>query len=370
MRFADIPGHSDIKAELRYMVDKDRLPHALLFTGAKGSGKLALSLALASYIQCVGNKTDDKCDNCNQCKKSRKHIHPDISFVLPTISEGNKSKSSLDYMKEWREILAEKPFLSLEDWMNYIDSKNKQPNIAKISIQDLIDYYNYRTYEGNKRISIIWNAELLAKEGNRLLKLIEEPPSDALIILNATDISKVLPTIISRCQVVRVPPFTDEELISWGEKVSGNNQNLVNLSQISEGNINVFSKMLHSVNTDLFDELIHWFRLCYVGNSEDMLKFSEDFYKYSKDNQKLFFKNALNLLGHILHSNYLPKENIGVLDSEYDTIIKIRNIISEHKLAELAEDFDKNIYYLERNANPKILFFTSSLFLNNVLKGN
>ncbi len=369
MRFADIPGHSELKAELRSLVDNNRLPHALLFTGAKGSGKLALSIALASYIQCEGDKTDDKCNSCNQCRKTGKHIHPDISFVLPTISEGSKSSPSSKYLTEWREILTENPFLSLVDWLSHISAKDKQPNIAKVSIQEFIDYYNYGAREGQKRISIIWNAELLAKEGNRLLKLIEEPPKDAIIILNATDISKVLPTIISRCQVVRVPPFTDEELISWGEKLAGNNQNLANLSQISEGNINVFRKMLSDVNTDLFKDIVAWFRMCYVGDSKELLKFSEDFAKLSKDNQKLFFKNGLNLLGHILHSYYLPKEKIGIFEEEYQTMIKIRNVVSEEKLSVLVAYFDKNIYYIERNANSKILIFTTSLFLNKILRG-
>jgi len=369
MRFADIPGQIEIKKELISLVKRDRLPHAILFTGPKGNGKLALAMALASYLQCNGNKSEDKCDKCIACKKTSKIIHPDINFVLPTISEGSKSLPSSQFLTQWREIFIENPFLNLQDWLTQLGANNKQPNIAKVSVAELINTFSYKIFEGNKKISIIWNAELLGKEGNRILKLIEEPPKDSLIILIADDTSKVLPTILSRCQIFKAPPFTDIELTKWTEQNDYSNPDEIKqIISIAEGNINSLKHLLDEGNSDYFNNLLNWFRLCYQGKSVNLIEHSEKFAKSSKDSQKYFFRYGLTFLEQTLKSYYLPREEIKMMDSEYNSMLKIRSILNEEKIFKIIEYFNDDIRYLERNANSKLLIFATSLKVYKVLR--
>lgn len=369
MRFKNIPGHKEIKKELISLVENDRVPHAILFTGPSGNGKLALAMAFAAYLQCDGEKTDDKCGKCIACKKTDKIIHPDINFVLPTISAGKKSLPSSQFLTQWRDILNKDIYIDLHDWMQFIEAENKQPNIAKVSVEEFINSYNYKIYEGNKKISIIWNAELLGNEGNRILKLIEEPPKDSLIILVADDTSKVLPTILSRCQIIKAPPFSDEELIEWANKQTyANSDNIIQLISIAEGNINILNKLLNEGVNDFFINLLSWFRICYQGKSSDLLEHSEKFSKNSKDDQKNFFRYGLTFLEQTLKSYFLPREEIKMLDSEYDSMLKISKILNEDKIFKIIDLFNKDIRYLERNANPKLLVFDTSLRIHEVLR--
>lgn len=370
MKFSDIPGHKEIKRELISLVERDRVPHTLLFTGSKGNGKLALALAFASYLQCTGDRGRDKCGVCLACKKTDKIIHPDIIFTLPTISSGKKSAPSSEFLTPWREMLSESVFVDLFDWLKYINAENKQPNIAKVSIDELIHSYTFKIHEGNKKIAIIWNAELLGKDGNRILKLIEEPPKDSIIILIADDTSKVLPTILSRCQIIKSPPFSDEDLMEYavnkGMDSSGSVKQLVS---IAEGDIIYLDKLLEEGEKDYFAELLSWFRLCYQGKTAELVNFADSFAKKSKDDQKHFYKYGLSFLEQTLKSFYLPRTEVKLMDSEYDSMLKVRNILNEEKIVDIVEDFNSNIRYLERNANPRILAMSSSLNVFKILRG-
>jgi DNA polymerase-3 subunit delta' len=369
MNFNSIPGHEKIKEELLSMTDNNRLPHALLFTGPKGNGKLALALAITSYVQCRSKNGTDICGICPSCKKTNKLAHPDINFIIPNIASEQKQLSTQELMAEWRKLTLENPYIEIEDWLEKLDSGTKMANINKESINSVIDYFNYTLFEGERKIVIIWNAELLGGEGNRLLKLIEEPPQNSLIILVAEDTSKILKTILSRCQIIRIPPFSDDDLEKWIYDKAGEDSSLIRqMISLAEGDINKLIKLMKVEQTDLFEFLLNWLNVSYLGISEKILQFSEEFARMGKETQKQFFLYTLRFLEQVLKSYYLKTDKIRLNERELNSMEKLKTMLGSEKLIILAEEINKNIYHIERNANPKLLIFESSFKLNRILR--
>lgn len=369
MTFNSIPGQEKIKQELLSMTNNERLPHALLLTGPKGNGKLALALALTSYIQCSSKNGIDKCGICPACKKTNKFIHPDINFIVPNIASEQKCLSTQELMSEWRKLLIANPFIEMDDWIEKLTSESKQANINKESIISVIDYFNLSLFEGNKKIMIIWNAELMAAEANRLLKLIEEPPQDALIILIAEDTSKIIKTILSRCQIFRIPPFSDDDLEKWiSEKMPEEKKLVRQMISISEGDISKLIKLMNVEQTDFFELLMKWLNVSYQGLSENIFQFSEEFHRLTKETQKQFLLYTLRFMEQVIKSYYLDTDKIRLNQRELNSMEKLKNMLSIDNLIFLCEEINKNIYNIERNAFSKLMIFESSLKLNNVLR--
>ena len=369
MNFNTIPGHSKIKQELIALVDNDRLPHALLLTGPKGNGKLAIALALTSYIQCTAKNGIDICGICRSCKKTNKLMHPDISFILPNFSSEQKAIAQPEIMSEYRKLVAENPFIEPEDWLEKLASETKQANINKNAIVSVIDYFNYSLFEGNKKIVVIWNAELMAGEANRLLKLIEEPPADSSIILIAEDTSKIIKTILSRCQTIRIPPFNDDDLERWlNEKMPGDKNLIRQMINIAEGDISKLIKLMQVEQTDFFELLLKWLNTSYQGLSEKIAAFSEEFNRMNRDNQKQFFHYTLRFLEQVIKSYFLETNDIKLNQREMDSMEKLKTMLSIDKLILVSEMINKNIYSIERNVNSKLMIFDSSFKLNNILR--
>lgn len=368
MFFKDIPGQDKIKNELVSLVKNDRVPHALLLTGPEGNGKLALALAFASFIQCRSKSEDEKCGTCPSCKKTQKNFHPDISFVFPNIAS-QKKYSDIELHSVWRKNLVTNPFIELHDWLNILDAENKQANINKESVISVSEFFNIGMFEGEKKIMIIWNAELLGNEGNRLLKLIEEPPANSLLILIAENTSQILNTIISRCQVIRIPPFSNDDLEQFASlKYAENEKILFQLINLAEGNINKLMKLMDSDNSDLFELLIKWLNVSYMGRADGISNFTEEFTKLNKFSQKQFFVYTLKFLEQTLRSDFLKSSDLKLSEKEKNSMEKIKQMLNQDKILNLIEQVDQNIYYYDRNANPKILIFEASLRLNRLMK--
>lgn len=368
MFFKDIPGHLKIKNELISLVKNDRVPHALLLTGPEGNGKLALALALASYIQCRSKLEDEICGSCPSCKKTQKNFHPDVSFVFPNIAS-QKKYSDNELHSVWRKNLAVNPFMELHDWLNILDAESKLANINKESVISISEFFNIGMFEGEKKIMIIWNAELLGNEGNRLLKLIEEPPSDSLLIFIAENTSQILNTIISRCQVIRIPPFSNDDLEQFASsKYTENERIMFQLINMAEGNINKLMKLMDSDNSDLFELLIKWLNTSYLGKADGISNFTEEFTKLNKFSQKQFFIYTLKFLEQTLRSDFLKNSDLKLSEKEKSSMEKIKQMLNHDKILNLIEQVNQNIYYYDRNANPKILIFEASLRLNRLMK--
>ncbi|MCX6352916.1 MAG: hypothetical protein NTX03_13825, partial [Bacteroidetes bacterium] len=176
MLFAEIPGQEPTKARLLKSLREKRISHAQLFLGETGAGSLALVLAYAQYVNCHNPTENDSCGECQSCRKTKALEHPDVYYTYPVIPfKSGTPPKSLDYFKEWKMALQANPFMEYNDWMNYIEAENKQGNITADECREIIKHLSLMpVYEGYK-IQIIWLPERLGKEGNILLKILEEP---------------------------------------------------------------------------------------------------------------------------------------------------------------------------------------------------
>lgn len=213
MRFKDIIGQEAIKHKLIQTVKDNRVSHAQLFLGPEGSGSLALALAYAQYINCEGKTEDDSCGECASCRKYSKIIHPDLHFSFPFFAKGAK-ETSLDYIVEWRKAFLE-TLLSLDAWRDEVKADNKQANINIAECHQIIQGLSLKPFEAEYKVLIMWLPEYLGKNGNSLLKLIEEPAQKTLFLLVAQNQDQILTTILSRAQLVKINRPKEEDIVSY-----------------------------------------------------------------------------------------------------------------------------------------------------------
>jgi DNA polymerase-3 subunit delta' len=381
MRFESVVGQDKIKNHLAETLRAGRTAHAQIFLGPEGSGQLAMALAYAQYLLCEDPGENDSCGVCNACKKTQKHIHPDLHFSYPTIGTG---KISTDFIREWREVLSETgPYLSLIQWLQKLEAENQQGNITKNECVDIIRKFSFTKVEGRFKILVMWLPEFLDKEGNRLLKMIEEPEPDTVFILAAERQEKILNTILSRCQLVKLSHLKDSEL---EDALVQNNQVEPELARqiafLSEGNYSKAMQLAKEgfMENNLGELFSDWLRVCYQGR-ENMVHWVEYFNsgKHPTEEQRknistgrkeqiLFLQYGLFFIRELLHLKINPDFPSRLSDAEKKTAAGILKLLSLEKLEQITQLFNDSIYFVERNANGKILFMDLSLKIHRMFK--
>jgi len=173
MSFKYIIGHKSAKKILQKQIKSSRVSHAYLFTGREGIGKKTLAIQFAKALFCR-QIVSDSCDSCITCRKIEHYNHPDLKSI--EIEEDSK-QLKIDQIREMQRTLAYKP------------------------------------YEGERKVYIIDDADhMTSQAANSLLKTLEEPPSYATIILLAEDINKILPTVFSRCQHIKLSAISKSKI--------------------------------------------------------------------------------------------------------------------------------------------------------------
>ncbi len=366
MFFKNIIGQTKAKHTLQGMIESDRMPHALLFLAPQGAGGLPLAMAFAQYVLCT-NKTDcEPCGKCTHCTKAEKMIHPDIHFSYPTI--GSKTVAT-HVLKEWRAAVSENPYLNINQWLEKLDAENKQGNIPVAECVEIIKKLSLKIFEASHKILIMWLPEYLGKEGNRLLKLIEEPPADTLFILVAENQDLILNTILSRCQLVTLTPLHDEE-IKEGLILRGiNERDAESVSHLSEGNFNEAMILAQNAENDNANMFLDWMRACFKGNGVELVNWVDKFATIGREKQKLFLKYGLHFLRELMVLATTGKDDLRLRGEELNTALKMKSVIQFNKIEPISKLFDECSYFIERNANPKILFLDASIKMNKILRG-
>jgi DNA polymerase-3 subunit delta' len=394
MQFQSIIGQAATKEQLVQMIQHNRLSHALLFLGKEGSGALQLALAFAQYIDCQkvnGKETKtnevslfgepdpssiehepwtDSCGICPACKKANELIHPDIHFSYPVITKKPGEKPiSTDFITEWREFIAQNPYGNVYDWLQHIGAENKQGNITAHECNDIIRKLNLKSFESEYKILIMWMPEFLGKEGNKLLKLIEEPPPNTLFILVAENEDQILPTILSRTQLVKVPALNDADI----ETALETEKNIApakarQLAAVAEGNYREALQSLQHAEDDWQALLREWLNAVLKTGPVAQVKWIDDAAKMGREKQKQFLKYFIHLLEIAVRLRVMKTTDDGQqATAEQDFALRLNRLCSIAQQEAIINELDKASYYIERNANAKMLFHALSIRLYHII---
>lgn len=378
MKFAEIIGQELVKKRLMKTVRNSRISHAQLFLGPQGSGKLALALAYAQYINCNDRTDEDSCGVCPSCAKYEKFAHPDLHFIFPTAPLKSKEKPiSLDYIKQWRELLtAKKGYVSLSAWHNKIGIERKQSFINTRDCNEIIKLLSYKSYEANYKVMIIWMVEKLHHAAApKILKILEEPPDKTLFVLVSENQDMIISTILSRTQLVKITGIDNESLTDKLIRENHEPAKVKDVVNLAKGNYIEAEQLLEQTdeidqNLELFSK---WMRLCFSNKFSQINDFVSVIAKLTREQQKSFLKYALRMIREcMLISNdsvELAKLNTDESSFVYGSGAKrFYPFINNKNAYQLAEEVNKSVYHIERNANPNILFFDLSLKIGELLK--
>ncbi len=395
MQFKEIIAQSTVKQQLAELVQHNRLSHALLFLGKEGSGALPLAIAFAQYIICetVNGKAPkaepslfgdappptndprlmtDSCGTCASCTKAQKNIHPDIHFSYPVIPRKSGDKPlSTDYISEWREFIEQSPYGNVFDWLQFINAENKQGNISAHECNEIIKKLSLKSFESGYKILIMWMPEYLGKEGNKLLKLIEEPPPDTLFILVAESESQILPTIISRCQLVKIPGLSNREVAAaLTERANIAPGQASQVASISEGNYREALQLLQHAEDDWQDLLREWLNATLKGGPVAQVKWVEEISKHGREKQKQFLRYFNHLLEQSVRLKTLGPDSSyaqNMPEKEKDFALRLNKLADINQQQAIIEELDNAAYYIERNAHGKMLFHALTIKLYHII---
>ncbi len=404
MQFKEIIGQIETKQHLIQMYKQNRLSHALLFLGKEGSGALSLARAFAQYIVCekVNGKSDnnnqsgaslfgdepveevvteditnDSCGVCLACQKAAKLIHPDIHFSFPTITiKKDRPTISNDLLVKWREFVQLHPYGNSYDWLQFIQAENKQGNINAAECNEINRMLSLKSFEAEYKILIMWMPELLGKEGNKLLKLIEEPPPNTLFLFVAQNEQLILQTILSRTQLIKIPSLSNSEIATALVNREGlENDKAIQIAGMSEGNYHEALNQLQHIEDNWEVVLRDWLNTILKTGPAAQVKWIEEIAKIGREKQKQFLRYFNHLLEQAIRirvmgdsfqdvSSSLNENQIAI----NDFAIKINRFCDIAQQEAIIKEIDTATYHIERNANAKILFHSLTIKLYHIIR--
>lgn len=369
MRLEDVIGHKALKEHLLQGIRDNRVSHALLFTGAVGSGTFPLALAYASEVLVHSSQNPDssrlKCD---------KLIHPDLHFTVPVNTNGRvkEKPKTPDFLEEWREAFLANPYLSLFDWLSFLGIENKQGIINVYQASVIMRTLALKSFESGYKVMVIWMPERMnGSTANKLLKLLEEPPAQTLFVLVSEQPEQLLPTILSRTQIIRVPPLTQVELQEALVARHGlSTEQASQVALLADGDYNQARHALDSDEDEVYFQthFQRWMRLLYSKKVYELLDFVDEAARMGRERQKRFFQYGLHLFRECLIHQYGTDSLKRLTGEEAAFVERFAPFVNAANAVLLVDAFEKAAYHIERNANAKILFLDLSFKVMKMLR--
>ncbi|MFQ7113104.1 ATP-binding protein [Hallella bergensis] len=369
MQFSEVIGQQEACHRLLQMVADQRVPHALMFTGPSGSGKMALALAFASYL--LGERADgqpllqSEAALRNAEAMLSKWQHPDLHFTFPVIRPKGISSdhkvTSDDFLKEWRELLHRGPYFTINQWMTCMDAENQQAVIYEAESDALNHKLNIKSRQGGYKVSLIWLPERMnLTSANKLLKLLEEPPAKTVFLLVSEEPERLLETIRSRVQRFDIHRIDTADMSrALVERRGIGSDDAMRIARTSNGNWLKALEQLDAENENkqFFDLFVVLMRRAYTRDLKELKSWSEDVSSFGREKQR----RMLIYFMHIVRENFMynfRQQEINYMTREEEAFAQnFARFINERNVVEISEMLQRTIRDIAQNANAKIQFF-------------
>ena len=392
MQFTDIIGQESVKRRLIDDVQQGRVPHALMLCGKEGSGALPLAVAMAQYLLCTGKNPqaaqadmfgsasmfadetpaapseplDHPCGHCSSCLMAEKLQHPDLHFIFP-IYKRQSGKASLceDFGQEWRELLLSQPYMGYAEWMQASGATNQQLMIYESESDAIASKLALKSSQGGYKVCIVWLPEKMnAVCANKMLKLLEEPPSETVFLMVSEQPDLLLQTIRSRTQIIEVPalPQSDIEqtlVARYGILPAEAHR----IAHTADGSMTAALRAItdQDDNEEYFDLFVSLMRLSYMRRVKEMKQWSEQVASLGRERQK----SMLRYCQHMVRENFIynfHRDSLNYMSSaESDFAVRFAPFINERNVIGIMDELQLAQRDIEQNASAKIVFFDFAL---------
>jgi len=377
MLFANIIGQHPLKQRLLQTIVENRVSHAQLFLGPEGSGKLALAIAYAQFLSCESRKENDSCGTCPSCLKYEKLIHPDLHFVYPvsTTKSITKDPVSSDFAEEWRNAILEDTYISLPYWYERIGIENKQGTINRRESYEIIRILNLKTFESEFKVMIIWMPEKMNQvAANKLLKILEEPPPNTLFLLVSEGAERLLPTILSRTQITKVPKIDHQSMFNGLTKnYTATKEEVSSIIRLANGNYFMAKNLMKEKEDEHshFEKFTSMMRLNYGRKIPEIIEWVNDLAVLGREKQKQFLLYSIRLIRENFMMNVMSekdKEIIFLSDEEMNFSKKFFPYIKEENVPQIVDELNLAHANISANANSKIVLLDLCLKIMRLIK--
>lgn len=374
MKFSDIPGQKEIIGKLIGSVRSERVSHAQIFTGPEGCGSLALALAYGQYVSCENRSQNDSCGTCKSCVKYEKMIHPDLHFVFPVIKDKKTTEPVSDnYIEQWRDFIRQSPYFGLNKWLESIEVGNAQGLIFASEASEIMKKLGLKAFESDFKVMIIWLPEKMhLATANKLLKLIEEPPEKTLFLLVSDEPDKVVPTILSRCQLVKIPSFRTGDVSAYlTERFRIHKAKADDIARVSNGNINRAIELCENEDSSLLnlERFKNLMRFAWKRDIVSIIGWSEEMASIGREPQKSFLSFSLRLTREnlMLTLDQLKNSLVYLTGAEVEFSSKFHPFINQDNIYLITEELNKAFAHIEGNGNAKIIFLDLGLKITRLI---
>lgn len=373
MQFSEVIGQEEAKHRLLQMVEEHRIPHAIMFCGPMGSGKLALALAFASYL--LGERLDGKSllerpERVRNAEAMLSHWqHPDLHFSFPVIKPkgtGSDHKmTSDDFFQEWTALLQQSPYFTMEQWMEAMNAENQQAVIYEAESDALSHKLSMKSSQGGYKVSVIWLPERMNLAcANKLLKLLEEPPQLTVFLLVSEQPELLLETIRSRVQMFYVQRIADADIAQAIEKRRGIEPAIA--ERVARTAAGSWLKALEELdasneNRQFFDLFVNLMRRAYTRDVKELKKWTDVMANFGREKQRRFLEYMLRMVRENFMYNFQKPELSYMTQEEEQFANNFARFINERNIVETAEMLQHAYRDIGQNANPKMVFFNLAL---------
>ena len=370
MFFRDVIGQDNLKRQLISSAQKGVVPHSQLFCGQAGCGTLPLAFAYARYLNCTERSDSDACGQCASCLKYNEIVHPDLHFIFPMVQEGKKTVCD-DYLSEWRTFLSTRVYFDLNMWLDEINAA-KQALIYSKESDEIMRKVSLRIYEATYRILFIWMPERMhATCANKLLKVIEEPPPNTIILMVSDDPARILGTILSRSQRINVKPIDVQTLAQFARlQYEIEDENAQHIARMAHGNYLQMIEILHESEENAFflQQFVTMMRNSWAKNVKGMKIFADSLASLGKDRQRNFLAYCQRFIRENFIYRFQTSEMNYMNQDEANFSINFAPFITERNVFDLMYELTEADRHLAQNVNAKMVFFDLVLRITTLLK--